>query len=282
MRAVKLTGADVNPYRWLNEAEEALARSRADAPFLAEIAMPLSLAARPFSLPPYEMSDPPYRGYLFESDPAVTGLDEYRQPFPVIALQFPILDTDRRVPTVAIISHNEKKEELLIVQANKLHGHSEWTWASTGLTVGVHGPLDLNKLAIRPHVFGDRRISREDVQTLVNGMHPAVMAAYELAVLIQCQNITIRHVKTPEKINEKRKRKGKRPLPDGYIICVARDVTRSKYHGDDDTKRKQSSPRTHFRRGHIRRLKSGDKIWVSPTVVNPGSIPLDSKYQIIL
>jgi hypothetical protein len=280
---VNLIAADVNPYGWFNEAEEALDRGRADAPLLSEIAMPLSLDARPFSLPPYEMSDPPYKGYLFESDPAVTGLDEYHQPFPVIALQFPILDTDRRVPTVAIVSHDEQKQELLIVQANKLHGHSDWTWAPVGLNVRVNGPLDLNKLAIRPQVFGNRPISHEYVQTLVNGMHPAVMAAYELAVLIQCQNISIRHVKAPEKVNEKRKRKGKRPLPDGYIICVARDVTRSEYDGDgdDDAKREHASPRTHFRRGHIRRFKSGDKIWVSPTIVNPGSTPLDSKYQIL-
>ena len=279
-----LVATDINLYGWLNEAQEFLERGRADAPLLSEIVAPLALEARQFSLPPYEMSDPPYKGYLFESDPAVSGLDEYHQPFPIIALQFPILDTDRRVPTVAIVSHDEEKQELVIVQTMKLHGHSNWTWVPAGLNVKVKGPLYLNKLATHPEVFSNRPISHDQEQKLLNAMHPAVMAAYELAVLLQCQNISIRHVKTPEKINQKRKRKGKRPLPDGYIICVARDVTRREYDrdaDDDDTKREHASPRTHFRRGHIRRLKSGDRVWVSPTIVNPGSTPLDSKYQVL-
>lgn len=188
------------------------------------------------------------------------------------------------MPTVAIVSHNEEKEELLIAQAMKLKGHHDWTWGPAGLKVSVKGPLYLNKIATHPEVFGNRPISPEHMQTAVNAMHPAVMAAYELAVLIQCQNISIRHVKAPEKINQKRKRKGKRPLPEGYIICVERDVTRKEYDqgaDDGDTKRKHASPRTHFRRGHIRRLKSGCIAWVSPTMVNPGGTPLNSNYQVL-
>jgi hypothetical protein len=202
----------------------------------------------------------------------------------VIALQFPILDEDRRMPTVAIISHDEENQELLIAQANKLPGHSEWTWNPAGLNVAIKGPLELNKLAIRPHYFSDRPLSQDKVQTQLSGMHPAVMAAYELAVLLQCQNISIVHVETPEQINKKRKRKGKRPLPDGYVICVSRDVTRREYdqeEDEDNAKRSHASPRTHFRRGHIRRLQSGATVWVAPSIVNPGSTPLDSKYQIL-
>lgn len=276
--------AEIHPYGWLNEAKEALERGRTDVTLLSETVTPLVLEARPFSLPPYEMSDPPYKGYLFESDPAVSGLDEYHQPFPIIALQFPILDTDRRVPTVAIVSHDEEKQELLIVQAMKHKGRSDWSWAPAGLNVKLKGPLDLNRLAIYPEVFNNRPISHDQEQTLLNGMHPAVMAAYELAVLLQCQNVSIRLIRAPEKINQKRQKKGKRPLPDGYIICVARETKRGEYDRnaeDADTKREHSSPRTHFRRGHIRRLKSGNRVWVSPTIVNPGSTPLDSKYQVL-
>jgi len=102
---------------------------------------------------------------------------------------------------------------------------------------------------------------------------------------LQCQNVSIVHMEPPKQINEKRKRKGKRPLPAGYVIRVSRDVTRLKYNqGEEehDQERTRTSPRTHFRRGHIRRLQSGARVWISDTIVNPGGTPLSSKYQILL
>lgn len=278
---------DFTAYSWLNKALEALEHRRPDAPLLSEFVGPIARDARPFSLPPYTMSNPPYRGYLFESEPAISNLDEYHQPFPVIALQFLTLDDSDKticVPTVAIISLDEEKQELFIAQASKLQGHSKWFWSPAGLNVRVNGPLQLNGLYIYPYNFRNQPLSQHETQLVVNAMNPAVMAAYELAVLLQCQNISIRHVKAPEKINQKRKRKGKRPLPGGYIICVSREVTRIEQNrdaDDDDTKREHASPRTHWRRGHIRRLKSGGRVWVRSTIVNPGGTPLDSKYQVL-
>lgn len=279
---------DINTFNWLNDALESLEIERPDAPLLSEVVGPLARAARPFYLPPYTISDPPFMGYLFESEPAVSALEEYHQPFSTMALQFLILDDrdeNRRVPTVAIIGHDEQKQEILIAQASRLQGHSDWTWAPAGLNVLVKGPLELNKLAIMPCNFSNRPLSHANEQTLVNGLNPAVMAAYEIAVLLQCQNVSITRVEAPEKVNKKRKRKGKRPLPDGYVIRVSRDVTRLEYEPEEDEenpKPTRVSPRSHFRRGHIRRLQSGATVWISPTVVNPGSTPLDSKYQILL
>ena len=167
--------SELKVYGWLNEALESLERGRPDAPLLSETVGPLAHAARPFSLPPYTMSDPPFTGYLFESEPAVSKLEEYHQPFPVIALQFPILDDrdeNRRVPTVAIISHDEQKQEILIAQASKLQGHSDWTWYPAGLSVLIKGPLEMNKLAISPYNFRNRPLSSANEQILRGGICP--------------------------------------------------------------------------------------------------------------
>ncbi len=206
----------------------------------------------------------------------------------MIALQFPILD-DRdktsRVSTVALIAHDEEKQELLVAQASKLQGRSNWSWYPAGLNVRVNGPLELNRLSIYPYNFRNQPLTQDQTQFIVNAMNPAVMAAYELAVMLQCQNISTFKVEPSTQVNKKLKRKGKRPLPDGYVIRVSRDVTRLEYDREEDEenpKRTRTSPRTHFRRGHIRRLQSGARVWISDVIVNPGGTPLDSKYQILL
>lgn len=274
---------DIKPYSWLDDAIECLAVPRPDAPLLTGLVGPLANEARPFSLPPYPVSDPPFKGYLFESEPAVSTLEKYRQPFPVIALQFPIVDGEYRIPTVAIVTHDEEKQVIKIAQASKLPGRSNWAWLNSGVNIRVDGTIDINKLTISPWPFSNRPTNFQETQEAANAMHPATMAAFELGLLLQCQNISILHLEAPPKVNEKRKRNGKRPLPGGYVICVARDVTRRQYDQVEETqlKREHASPRTHFRRGHIRRLQSGATVWVSPTMVNPGNAPLRSAYQVL-
>lgn len=89
-------------------------------------------------------------------------------------------------------------------------------------------------------------------------------------------------VGTSQQINEKRRKKGKRQLPSGYVICVTQNVTRKEYdEAETAAELTRSKPRTHFRRGHIRRLQSGATVWVSHTMVNPGATPLNSRYEIL-
>lgn len=63
---------------------------------------------------------------------------------------------------------------------------------------------------------------------------------------------------TPNPANEKRIRKGKRPLFEWKVI----DVTAQHAPSTGKTGRSHASPRRHVRRGHQRRLPSGRVVWV--------------------
>lgn len=63
---------------------------------------------------------------------------------------------------------------------------------------------------------------------------------------------------TPNPANEKRIRKGKRPLFEWKVI----DVTAQHAPSTGKTGRSHASPRRHVRRGHQRKLPSGRVVWV--------------------
>jgi hypothetical protein len=91
---------------------------------------------------------------------------------------------------------------------------------------------------------------------------------HNLAAVLQalrCKNVYLRDNTPPEKLNKKRKQTGKVPffsyktlhLATGSKTVVRRDAS------EPD----RNSPRLHFRRGHVRRLSSGELTWVSQCMV---------------
>lgn len=82
---------------------------------------------------------------------------------------------------------------------------------------------------------------------------------------MECSNIYVRTNFPDEAIQSKRKRNGKLPffayktlhirLPNKNLINI------------NDRVSDRASPRVHLRRGHIRHLHNGDKIWIQPQVI---------------
>ena len=87
-------------------------------------------------------------------------------------------------------------------------------------------------------------------------------------MLLNTHNTTQETVKAPKFLNQKRVKKGKRPLLDYKILVVdgerwgSDDVARSMVHGDG------SGKRSHLRRGHIRHLANGKLTYVRATYVH--------------
>lgn len=96
--------------------------------------------------------------------------------------------------------------------------------------------------------------------------------AREIGVVAQaCAALACTNV-TTEIVRPNREARAARPastLFDYHVLMIQPDAER---HPSEDRGGTHASPRTHIRRGHIRRLAWGPRIWVNSSVVNPGAI----------
>jgi hypothetical protein len=94
------------------------------------------------------------------------------------------------------------------------------------------------------------------------------MAIVNTCVLLNTHNTTQETIEAPKALNQKRAKKGKRPLLDYKILVVdgerwdSNDAARAMVQGDG------SGVRSHLRRGHIRHLASGKIAYVRATYVH--------------
>jgi len=84
--------------------------------------------------------------------------------------------------------------------------------------------------------------------------------------ILNCSNVKIEKNTTKEK-----SKKIKTALPfDSYHVLVIDSSEKKQMDQLTGTNGGHRSPREHLRRGHIRRLSSGKKVWVNAAVVNAG------------
>lgn len=100
-----------------------------------------------------------------------------------------------------------------------------------------------------------------------------VRVVYEFLAAINCSNVGTTAVPPPRMLNAKREKKGKVPFY-GYRILDIDPTWSNDGSATGGGAGRHSSPRTHLRRGHLRRLgeRFGNKVlWINATVVNPGA-----------
>jgi hypothetical protein len=100
-----------------------------------------------------------------------------------------------------------------------------------------------------------------------DGMNPADCGDECGALMDMLNALSCSNVETT-RIHSKQGAKVKHGLPfDSYHVLTIKQSATSAREALGGSHR---SPREHLRRGHVRRLESGSRIWVNATVVNPG------------
>lgn len=143
---------------------------------------------------------------------------------------------------------------------------------------GASGPnrrMSKHGLPVTFHPFPGRsrlvgQSQDEALEALYIDTIDEMRAAYEFLAAINCANVDTSELPPPRMLNEKRAKKGK------TLFYPYKVLNLNAHAGDGDGMGTHASPRTHLRRGHIRRLgeKFGNKVlWINATTVNLSKSP---------
>ena len=128
-------------------------------------------------------------------------------------------------------------------------------------------------VAILPRLMEEHYGPQDDdsgkaMRLLANDVLEEARMVTELCLALSCSNVTTQ-VDTPSRLGQsERRRARKAPLFDYHLLMI--DGRRQSE--DAPGGGTHASPRTHLRRGHLRRLPHREeRIWINDTIVNPGN-----------
>lgn len=130
--------------------------------------------------------------------------------------------------------------------------------------------------------FFERALAEGVDQTeLANTIADDFRVAFGFLAISSAKNVPVEMLPAPAKLNKKRAKKGRAPLPGYHVLDLGfgRKVERD----GGESGRTHASPRLHTRRGHMRQCASGTITYVRPTLVGDptkGVVSKDYKARI--
>jgi hypothetical protein len=129
--------------------------------------------------------------------------------------------------------------------------------SASDATFGVDNPL----VHVSPILAG------ADDNVYDNGMW-AFQQALAFLTLLLSKEIEHRVEPAPGRLNAKRARQGRPPIPERHFVTIRKDVLRTFSGQGSHNGGSHASPIMHWRRGHLRHLPNGSILKIAPTVVN--------------
>lgn len=215
----------------------------------------LASASQKFILPP--------GGWLLEDYElkALDGTETLRLPHPFVALEYPPRAGGAKVITFAREHHAAESIALTAVYYTEANGC--WTTSPTFyVPTNPHVAID-NRHGGRAYLnfaYPDSIKDAASKQVCID----TASVAFAFLNALQCSNV---HVARSEPRKAGRKVKAALPFDTYHVLTIDVPGMPGERGGSGGAHR---SPREHLRRGHIRRLGDGRRIWVNATVVAAG------------
>jgi hypothetical protein len=209
----------------------------------------------------------PEGGRLYD-DPEYRALDEteiLHLPYPVIALEYsradvPVKD-DQSKCSKAIVFAREDKEYIILTAIVWSDSHKMWAPFPELLIPRVNY---LDRSNVRNGRVAIKATARRSAVGWLSELCDEMGALLCFLNVLQCKNVRAERSE-PKKIHQFIK--SAIPFDDYHILTIDSPNTENCRQATKGTHR---SPREHLRRGHIRRLSDGRKVWVNATVVAAG------------
>lgn len=257
------------------EAIDALVElsKREDIPIAARISglvADMLTSAHKFTLPDY--------GVITDAGVKEWWFDRIRLPFPVVALEFdapPKLPEarvrgDKRVvlawekdgpagePVVSVLplAWSSKSQRWIPYLAFiELPCESRNEYAAALVPFGEPGRLAMEKYS-----------DKDAKQIFLKESAMEIAAVADFCAAMACTNVST------DIIRPNREARAARPASTLFDYHVLMIRAGAEHQTSEDKGGTHASPRTHLRRGHIRRLAWGPRVWVNSCVVNPSAI----------
>lgn len=204
-----------------------------------------------------------------------------RLPYERIVLEFETIPINGvSYPCIMVCEQFEDQIQLecfsRVLVTMKGHFYSEDIWSiQTSQPTVIKGQWDDMVVNING-TSKMNEIKTEYEKSIVMEEHENIHILLRFLSALSCSNINIEtEIKPDAKLNKARIKKGKVPLFEYKVLKIDPQSTVSDGSTLSGT---HASPRTHLRRGHIRRLKNGTTVWVNGCVVgvnNKGIINKD-------
>jgi len=259
-----------------------------DARLIAEFANQLKNAVH-FALPD--------GGRIFDDE--LKGIDglEVNSPFPLITVEYfefgaKCLILAKQIESFFFVTEYGLLDGRWVPHPLTMVMRNVWSSAQTseGLThVKYEGPRKPGSISMVCDVFvnfdtlwkGINRQSRGiDYQKYgANSLSRCARSVFELIEALTCKNVTTEPLEEIDaNVNARRVKAGKLPFYETKMLVINTRSASGEKHGCGGS---HASPRQHLRRGHIRRLESGN-IWVNACVVGDSSKGIITKqYSVV-
>lgn len=206
----------------------------------------------------------PKNGVLIEDEQlkGLADVEEIRLPYPKTILEYEtdFLD-DEFTKTILICREDLKKGRIAILQWMYSKKYNEWAGAPIA---SIYTKQSLNRNDGSDIKYLISAFSEDEA----NGYHYSSVALHNLLNALACSNVKI------EKLERRKPLKGKKmdalPFDDYHVLTVATPSAKASVSNQTESIGDRHSPREHLRRGHIRRLQDGKKIWVNAAIINAG------------
>lgn len=192
-----------------------------------------------------------------------------RLPFPVIAIEYVAQRSEQgpglsQCPKRIALAMQESADTVVVTSIAFFEELREWLVVGT---CRMHGAPEVTHdglacVTVQPLVSDEK-----EPIPLSKDLNDEVFAVLGMLNLLSCTNVAIEDLPAPTRLNRKALRNGALPF-DSYKVLVLRAPRESGREAQTSVGR---SPREHLRRGHIRRLHSGARVWVNATIVAAGA-----------
>ena len=193
-----------------------------------------------------------------------------RPPFPVTILQFEQPDNDLVSHWLVIFKeYDEKTNWVMCAQ----RGRKDKRWRTLF-------PLSVTRLPNKEWRFEEiiqTDKPRNPFKTRKDSIESSFALAKNVFYVIGCSNVEMVKNQPPEALNKKRARTGKLPILEYKTLALKVTAPSQQQNQLGGT---HASPRLHLRRGHVRRLQSGRRVWVQPCVVGSPHGAIVKDYRI--